>query len=187
MANYIEFEVSLRNIKPRIWRRFLLKTTSSFYDLHMAIQEAFGWANCHLFEFQTGGRGRESIAGMPDPHGGYGDDVPAARKVRLLSYFSGKGGERCIYLYDFGDGWEHDVKAVALQTQEGKLQRMLLKGARACPLEDCGGVTGYTRWVDFLATGVDPWDEDPEEARAWLGDWAPDVFDLDATKQRFDR
>ena len=43
MPRYFEFDVALQEIQPRIWRRFLLRTTSSFAHLHMAIQESFGW------------------------------------------------------------------------------------------------------------------------------------------------
>ena len=37
MPTYFEFEVSLQGIKPRIWRRFQLRATATFADLHWAI------------------------------------------------------------------------------------------------------------------------------------------------------
>ncbi len=37
MAAYYDFEVSLREAKPRIWRRFLIARTARFLDLHEAI------------------------------------------------------------------------------------------------------------------------------------------------------
>ena len=40
MPRYFEFDVALQEIQPRIWRRFLLRATSSFTHLHMAIQES---------------------------------------------------------------------------------------------------------------------------------------------------
>jgi hypothetical protein len=44
MPDYFEFEVTLREIQPRIWRRFLLGSQgTTFWDLHMAIQDSCGW------------------------------------------------------------------------------------------------------------------------------------------------
>ena len=34
MPRYFEFEITLQAIEPRIWRRLLLRTTSTFADLH---------------------------------------------------------------------------------------------------------------------------------------------------------
>ena len=39
MPRYYEFEVSLQELQPRIWRRFLLRTTATFAQLHQAIQQ----------------------------------------------------------------------------------------------------------------------------------------------------
>jgi len=52
IPRYYEFEVSLQEIQPRIWRRFLLRTTSTFTHLHDAIQDCFGWQDDHLWEFR---------------------------------------------------------------------------------------------------------------------------------------
>ena len=48
MPKYFEFEVSLAEIAPKIWRRFLLTSQASFDDLHEAIQAACGWENTPL-------------------------------------------------------------------------------------------------------------------------------------------
>ena len=37
MPKYFEFEISLLDIQPRIWRRFRLTADSSFETLHNAI------------------------------------------------------------------------------------------------------------------------------------------------------
>ena len=53
MRAYLEFEVSLRYITPRIWRRFQITANATFLDLHRAIQDSFGWQYAHLWQFQT--------------------------------------------------------------------------------------------------------------------------------------
>jgi hypothetical protein len=106
MPDYYEFDVRLQHIEPTIWRRFQLPTDASFLDLHYAIQAACGWDNAHLYAFRTT-RGR-TIAGIPMDTWGTPD--PDAAEVRLSTFFS--GSPKCIYEYDFGDSWLHDVARV---------------------------------------------------------------------------
>jgi hypothetical protein len=55
---------------------------------------------------------------------------------------------------------------------------LLIKGKRACPPEDCGGVYGYLRLLEVLA---DPADEEHAELREWAGeDFDPERLDLEA-------
>ena len=186
MPTYFEFDVSLQGIQPRIWRRFLLRRTSTFADLHRAIQDAFDWQDYHLWEFRVPEDSQSSIAGIPDDQ--YGRDVPDAREVRLDSYFSGRRkAEWCEYLYDFGDDWRHEVKLVRAVSVPEDFRRRLLGGERACPPEDCGSVPGYERMAHFVATGLDLYEDPGVDLANWLGGWKPEVFDLEATAERFAR
>ena len=63
MPKYYEFEVSLQEIQPRIWRRFLLRNTATFAQLHQAIQQSFGWQERHLWEFRLPTHQGRPIAG----------------------------------------------------------------------------------------------------------------------------
>ena len=54
MPKYFDLEISLLEIEPRIWRRFLIRSGATFSHFHSAIQQAFGWQNCHLYEFLDG-------------------------------------------------------------------------------------------------------------------------------------
>ena len=61
-------------------------------------------------------------------------------------------GTRAEYLYDFGDGWAHQLKVqrtVALPPGSPRVQ--CLAGARSCPPEDCGGPYGYADLMEALA------------------------------------
>lgn len=177
-------QVSLRGIEPEIWRRFEMPSTATFTDLHRAIQDAFGWEDYHLWEFTTASRARACFAGMGGINEFTGEDVPDG-DLTLAGFFGGKIGESCFYVYDFGDDWEHRVRLEAVGPAAPG--RRLLDGARAGPPEDCGGVGGYGRFVEFVRTGQDPYGEHPEELREWLGDWDPEAFDLSEEKRRFDR
>ena len=41
-------------LKPPIWRRVLVKSDITFYELHQIIQVAMGWTNAHLWDFSYG-------------------------------------------------------------------------------------------------------------------------------------
>ena len=53
-----------------------------------------------------------------------------------------------------------------------------LKGARACPPEDCGGPWGYAELLEALG---DPAHERHEELVDWIGGFDAEKFDLAAT------
>lgn len=188
MGGYYDFNVSLADIEPRIWRRFLIAADATFADLHQAIQDAFGWDGGHLWEFMEPSRKGGIIAGAPNFGFDEGTDVPDAGTVSLTAFFGGKGGaKKCLYLYDFGDGWYHHVVLKKTVSDSGDFRQQLVGGERAGPLEDCGGVPGYERMAAFVVTGEDPYGDDPEELADWIDDWHPDEFDLEAVKQSFDR
>jgi hypothetical protein len=107
MPRYLQFEVSLVDIEPRIWRRFLLRETVTFNALSTAIQDAGPWAGYHLWEFCELGRPRRVIAGLPNRE--LDIRAPDARRLRVRYYFA-HFGDRCLYRYDFGDDWDHEVK-----------------------------------------------------------------------------
>ena len=49
-----------------------------------------------------------------------------------------------IYVYDFGDNWEHEVVLEKIIPANDPLKiPICLDGARHCPPEDVGGVSGY--------------------------------------------
>ncbi|MCA9558225.1 MAG: plasmid pRiA4b ORF-3 family protein, partial [Myxococcales bacterium] len=130
---------------------------------------------------------RRVLAGIPHV-ADFEPSAPDARKVKLNTYFGGQHAtKRCEYVYDFGDDWVHRVKLIGVHSDKAAFKRRLLDGARACPREDCGGVSGYERMVHFVETGEDPVDDDPDGLAEWLGDWRPEVFDLQAAKAAFDR
>jgi hypothetical protein len=43
-----QFKITLNNSKPSIWRRIVVPSNYSFWDLHVAIQDSVGWLDYHL-------------------------------------------------------------------------------------------------------------------------------------------
>ena len=181
MPTYLQIEVTLFDAEPRIWRRFLLREDANFDDLHHAIQDACGWEEDHPHEFRTPARG--TLARLFNR--GRGVAVRDESRAPISGCLEGDGTGRCLYRYDFGDGWEHDVEIRKVESSD-VFERRLVDGARAFPPEDCGGIPGYERYCEFLATGEDPCGEDVEWVREWLGDWKPERFDLRKAKRAFD-
>jgi hypothetical protein len=196
MPNYFEFEVSLCRVEPKVWRRFLLSTKVVFYELHEAIQDACGWWNCHLFVFRklSGEMAdyltteENVLAGMPsdEDYEILGRRMPNAMRLKLTSFFGEGKSHACLYEYDIGDSWLHKVDLIREIMLPESFRRRLLSGERAFPHEDCGGMEGYQRHVEFVKTGKHPSGEDPKELLEWLGGWEPERFDLEGTKKYFD-
>ena len=186
MPKYYEFEVSLTDVKPKIFRRFILPASATFEDLHEAIQDAGGWEYSHLHSFRDDSG--EDFAVGAHVSDGLGPRAPRDSRLKLYSYFGhdGKLANHCTYIYDFGDNWEHEVKLVRVLEEEGKLfRRRLLDGARAFPPEDCGGVWGYEECVE--AVNAKRKSRDAKERLEWLGDWKPENFNLESARKDFDR
>jgi len=47
-----QLKITLKGIRPPIWRRIQVPETYTFWDLHVAIQDAMGWEDAHLHEFE---------------------------------------------------------------------------------------------------------------------------------------
>jgi hypothetical protein len=170
-----QLKVTLRDIRPPIWRRIQVISDITLFDLHGILQTVMGWTNSHLHEFDVFG----------DP---YGDpavmegEVPDERKVTLGKLITGEK-EKFHYLYDFGDSWEHEILVEKiLPLESGTTYPICLKGKRACPPEDCGGPPGYEELLDALN---DPSHPDHEDMFDWLpGDFDSEKFDVEEVNKR---
>lgn len=176
-AKIIQMKVTLEDSKPPIWRRILVGDHLTFEELHYILQLIMDWTNSHLHMFQLG----ELIIGDPeaDETGMLG--TQDERKAKLSQYHFSEG-DKFIYEYDFGDSWRHKVVIEKILPYSADLQvPVCLKGKRAGPPEDIGGVWGY---ADFLASLADPDAEDRDEMLEWIGeDFDPEAFDLDEINQ----
>ena len=61
-----KFRIQLKNVqKPPVWRQVIVPENFTFEQLHLVIQEAFGWGNYHLFQFSPSGYGSEPVIAIP--------------------------------------------------------------------------------------------------------------------------
>jgi hypothetical protein len=169
-----QIKITLVGSKPPIWRRLLVRSDTKLGKLHYIIQAAMGWWDEHLHQFIVGGM----FYGLPIPE--YGDDpeLRDERRVKLSQIVAG-AGFKLRYEYDFGDDWMHEVLVEKILPPEpGQSYPVCIKGRRACPPEDVGGMWGY---ADFLEAIRDPEHPEHEEYVEWIGDdFDSEAFDLEA-------
>lgn len=176
--NIYQLKITLEEIEPHIWRRIQIPESYSFWDLHVAIQDAMGWHHCHLFQFEMidPRSGEKVLIGSPD-ESGIGDSLDAGWDVAISEFFSHENPQ-ASYLYDFGDSWEHHVGLEDILPRKPKTRYpCCLDGQRKCPPEDCGGVPGYE---DLLEAISNTDHSEHEEMLEWVGgEFDPDEFDLE--------
>jgi hypothetical protein len=176
-APIYQIKVTLDESKPPIWRRLLVAGDVTLEHLHYIVQVAMGWTNSHLHQFIVG----ESYFG--EPHPDYDDYIQMndERRFRLKRITENEGFKFC-YEYDFGDSWMHTVLVEKiLEPESGQQYPVCVKGKRACPPEDVGGVWGYE---EFLQAIGDPDHPEHEEYLEWVGgEFDPEEFDLEETNE----
>lgn len=164
-----QFKITLRHIRPPIWRRIQVPAATSFWDLHVAIQDAMGWLDYHLHEFRI-----TPAPGRPSLHIGIPDDDPFLGAVPVLPGWEipvrkhlGWPTARALYTYDFGDDWKHDVVLEkVLARSPGVEYPVCVAGRRHRPPEDVGGPGGYLRFLEAIR---DPEHEEHESYLEWVG------------------
>lgn len=182
-----QFLVVLTGTEPLVWRRIQVPDSGSFWDLHVAIQDAMGWQDCHLHEFRLTDPDESRVVSIGIPMGNEAPDRPVIPgwQVRISRYFEHRAwhGLPVLYAYDFGDEWEHVlVHETAEPADRRRKYPRCIAGARRCPPEDCGGPLGYRRLLQALADRRHP------EHRA-MAEWVGAGFDPDdftPARVRFD-
>ncbi len=161
----LQFRIELDGIKPAIWRRVLVRHDTNLRTFALALLLATGWKNSHLHEFI-----------IDDKHYGIMDEsaqdmlaeMPMEDETEYeIRDFSEKKLKKFVFLYDFGDGWEHDVVFERAYAAESNVfYPNCIEGARNCPPEDCGGTGGYYELAEKLKN---PDDDEYERLLGWLG------------------
>jgi hypothetical protein len=173
-------KVTLRDVRPPVWRRLLIPGDITLGGLHGVIQRAMGWGGGHLHAFRTSGD--EDVCSDKDAEieGAEDEDRVTLRDVAPVV------GSRLVYEYDFGDGWEHDVRVEAIEDLGTPARAVVcVAGARACPPDDVGGPGGYEH---FLAAIADPDHEEHEHLLEWCGGgFDPEAFSVKAVNVRLVR
>lgn len=145
--------VTLQGIKPPVYRKFVVPSNISLRHLSELLLELMGWYDMHLNQFRKGDNyyapayQRENELPVM-----FGRARNFNQEDYALSDILSEKGKGIEWEYDFGDSWCHDVHLSSVG--EYKVSESLVsfvKGERACPPEDCGGVWGYAELLELRA------------------------------------
>jgi Plasmid pRiA4b ORF-3-like protein len=180
-TSVFQLKITLKNIRPPIWRRVLVPADMPLDELHGVIQVAMGWVDGHLHAFSVDQGMAERVFSRPEFE--LDSEFEDERRFTVGQVLP-QAGTKMLYEYDFGDGWDHDLLLEKILPHDPKVDLPLcLKGKRACPPEDCGGPWGYADLLEVLA---DPKHERHADLREWLGrDHDPEAFNIDEVNQVF--
>jgi hypothetical protein len=179
LAVHYQLKITLQDIDPEVWRRVLVPSQVTLFDLHNVIQIAMGWEDSHLHDF-TIKKQRYAPPSQDD------FETPADETATTLAD-AVRPRSKFEYHYDFGDDWNHVILVEKVVKDDSVLIPVCVDGERACPPEDSGGPWGYQQRLDALANPDDE-DEESEDLREWIGeDYDPELFDKDAVNRELKR
>ena len=176
-----QLKITLLGIDPPIWRVIQLPSSFKLCCLHSALQVVMGWTDSHLHQFEKDGKNW----GIVQLHEDEKDDVVDDGSVTIGDVLKSEG-ESMNYQYDFGDNWRHEVVLEKMIPVNDVVKiPICFGGARRCPPEDVGGVSGYERFLEVI---FEPGHEDFEHYRQWAGNAVhAEEFDLKAVNDVLDR
>lgn len=179
-----QLKISIKGAKPPIWRRMLVESNITFDELHNIIQNIFNWENYHLYQFD--GTRCYTDSQTVQESMGYGKEEVDATQYKIsdeLEYEKNK----IKYTYDFGDDWVHEILLEkVLDVDKNINYPVCTAGKRNGPLEDCGGIWGYseilyaceTKEFDELEHLLD------DEGEFYYKDFDPTYFNKDEINER---
>lgn len=165
-----QLKITIRGCSPPIWRRVQVPGYATLSQLHRIIQKVFYWSDTHLHGFRI----RNMAYGVPSAE----DVWPVINEKRaVLAEVIRQEKKRFLYMYDFGDNWEHDILVEKiLPLEPGMKYPQCVAGKRERPPEDCGGPWGYNELITIL---TDPKHPDHDEKKEWVGPYFdPEECDL---------
>jgi hypothetical protein len=169
-----QVKITLKGIRPPIWRRVQVLSSTTLQQLHLIVQEAMGWDNYHMHSW--------TIAGIDYGQSQPDFNVRSENAIKLNQVVQGEKF-KFSYVYDFGDSWEHEILVEKeLPCSTDTKYPVCITGKRACPPEDCGGSWGYAELLEIIADSSHP---EYEERMEWVGEsFNPDVFNINEVNKR---
>lgn len=158
-----------------VWREIIIPANYTFWDLHVALQDAFGWLDYHLHQFTLDhvASGEKLRLGIPDDSEFHGSRAILPGWEHLVGDYLRRDMPPLLYTYDFGDDWQHEVQVLDILTNQDLASLpQCVAGNGRCPEEDCGGPPGWAERFPALK-GEPP--------------FHPDAVEFDDPRERWNR
>ncbi len=176
MSKIYQLKITLKEVKPPVWRRVEVSSDIKLDKLGDLILRVMGWGGYHLTSFEFHG---EEYFGDKESAEDMGGKLVS--KTKLSQCLTGEN-QKGLYTYDFGDDWRHEILLEKiLDAEKGVKYPRCIAGKRACPPDDCGGAWGYE---DFLKAIKNPKHPEHEEMLDWIGgEFDAEAFDLEEANE----
>ena len=179
VPSYI-LHISITFSDPLIWRRIQVPGTFTLAQLHDTIQLSMGWSDSHVHQFLVGKISYEPTIKSNTPRESKRFDE---HKYKLYTL---EEGMRFMfsYIYDAGEGWEHEIHLEEVIPPTRQLKHpILLSGEMACPPETVGDIHQYQQLINTLESPGSKSKNSLYELTGRLN-FDPNYFDLEAAKKR---
>ncbi|MEY3881697.1 MAG: hypothetical protein RIQ94_2493 [Pseudomonadota bacterium] len=165
-----QLKITLIDTHPPIWRRVCVPGNFNLYQLHQVIQAAMGWTDSHLHQFIIDGE----FYSVPFEDEAREDLDESRFKLERISPSIKR---KFVYEYDFGDSWRHQIVVEKILPDDpNEKYPQCIKGKRACPPEDVGGVWGYETFLEALQNEQH---EEHDSYLEWIGgEFDPEELDM---------
>lgn len=163
-------QVSLKNSKPKIWRRLLIYPDTKLSDFHKILQICTGWRNCHSHQFV-----KDEIYYTKEMNNDLDEEYIVDYKNMKIKDLLKIEKDKIVYEYDFGDSWEHNIILEKILFYDNNAKYPIcINGKRNFPPEDCGGICGYEELLDILKN---PYHKEYKNIIEWLDNLDYSNFD----------
>lgn len=123
-------KIEIAGAEREISRTVEIEKATTLHELHNIIQELFLWDDSHLHEFFW--KKNHEI------------ENELEKEIHIEELLKRKG-DKIIYLYDFGDSWEHviNLEKIVEKNPNVEFYPNLISAKRRAPDEDSGGIYGW--------------------------------------------
>lgn len=161
LTKIMELKITLSGIKPTIYRTIQIEANNTFFELHAAIQIAFGWENSHMHIFEI----EDDRIGISDFDEFEDEYTIDERTIRLFQTGLNEK-DKFEYIYDFGDHWVHEIQVTKILDPKNTFYPKCVRGAMNRPPEDCGGIYGFENFKEIMGNRKHP---EFKEMKTWYG------------------
>ncbi len=179
VSSYI-LHIAITFSDPHIWRRVQVPGHYTLTELHNVLQASMGWSNSYFHQFLVG-----KICYEPTMKSSTLRESKRFDEHKYQLHTLEEGMQFMFsYIYDAGEGWEHEITLEETVPPTRELKHpILIAGEHACPPEGVGDVHQYMQLVSAMES---PGNKDVNSLNELSGQsrFDPYFFDLEAARRR---